>query len=272
MKPSMNKPIQVVAETGMPKRLCVPDTARFQLSTFGYLYLQNKGWFNGIPLDDSGYLPWFTYPAVDFLRGIITKDTKVFEYGSGYGTLFLKNTVAEYASVEHSPEWAEKLKTIDAKLNVSVVKENDKVIPWAQELIDEFFNELAWDLPFSGDRDHDIAHGLLNKEFAGYASDIAVKPKNYYDIIVVDGMARALTGYIASKYIKDSGIIILDNSDRWHYNHLQRYLIDSGFGRIDFWGPGAGRQDGWCTSFFSKGFKINNVNPERPVDSDIIFT
>lgn len=266
------KPIKLVQEKDQPKVLLVPDDVRAKLSTMGYLYLQDRGWFSGIPVDDSGYKPWFTYPAVEFLEDIITRDTKVFEYGSGYGTLYLKRTVNEYASVEHDQSWEKQLREVEPQLNVCVVAENEKVIPWAQDTINEFFDEVAWDLPFSSDRKHDLMHGLLNREFAGYASEIAIKEKGYFDIIVVDGMARSLCGYLASKYIADKGIIILDNSDRWHYNHLQKYLIESGFGRIDFWGLGPGRQDSWCTSFFSKGFAIKNKNPERKIGDDIIFT
>jgi hypothetical protein len=113
---------------------------------------------------------------------------------------------------------------------------------------------------------------LVTNGFIGYASEIFVKPKGYYDIVVIDGMARVLTGFLAAKMVSDTGYIILDNSDRWHYNTLQKHLIEQGFGRIDFWGPGTGNYHAWCTSIFSKNFKIRNKSPERVVNDKFIFT
>lgn len=266
----MKKPIKLIQEADKPKTLSIDNLSSSKLATMGYLYLQNRGWFNDIPLGDHGYTPWFTYPAVDFFRDILQRDMKVFEYGSGYGTIFLKNNVNEYASVEHDAGWMGHLNKIESNVNVSVVPKNAPVIPWVKDDIEEF-KILSWDKPITGNEDHDTMHGLLNLDFHGYASEIGVKPKQHYDIIIVDGMARLLTGYLASKYIKETGVIILDNSDRWHYNSLQKYLISQGYGRIDFWGPGPGRQDAWCTSFFSKKFGITNVNPERPKGSVSIF-
>ena len=90
------------------------------------------------------------------------------------------------------------------------------------------------------------------------------EPHQSFDIIVVDGMARQLCGFVAADVIKDDGFIILDNSDRWQYNSLQRYLVNKGFGRIDFWGSGPKNTVDWCTSFFSRKFLLNNLHVERP--------
>lgn len=269
--PESNKPITLIEEEGKPRKLQSNELVTAQAITLAWTYLQDRGWFNKASYNEDGYKPWFTYPAIDALEDIITRDTKVFEYGSGFSTLYLSQTVDDYTSVEHNEDWAVELKKLKSDLNVSVVKQNAMTLAWVTELVDEFFS-LNWQLPRSNNNEHDMMHGLMNKEFAGYASEIGVKLRGYYDLIIVDGMARALTGYLASKYISETGIIILDNSDRWQYNLLQKYLIDSGFGRIDFWGPGTARQDAWCTSFFSKSFKIKNKTPERKIGPEIIFT
>lgn len=40
-------------------------------------------------------------------------------------------------------------------------------------------------------------------------------------------------------------------------------MINQGFGRIDFWGPGPINTFGWCTSFFSRNLKIPISKPTR---------
>jgi len=85
-------------------------------------------------------------------------------------------------------------------------------------------------------------------------------------------MARALCAVmtVESYRLKDNGIIILDNSDRWHYNPIQEYLNKNEFGRIDFYGPGWNSHAGWCTSFYSQAFPINNNNVCRKETTTLI--
>ena len=71
-----------------------------------------------------------------------------------------------------------------------------------------------------------------------------------FDIIIVDGMNRALSGVLAAQKLNDNGIIILDNSDRPMYFPLKQYLSEMGFQEIPFVGPGPFNQYTWCTSLF----------------------
>lgn len=266
----MHKPIKLVEDSEGLKRLQVPDNVRFRLSTFGYCYLQENGYFNDDPSDKDGYTPWYTYPAITFLKDILQKEHKVFEYGSGYSTLFFKDKVQELYTVEHDNEWAKKLVETRPDLEIHVVPQGADIHELGVDRI-KFFSE-NFPTYRSNNIEHDTMHGLNNVDFVGYASEIYEKPKRYFDIIIVDGMARALTAFLAAEMIKDDGIIILDNSDRWHYNTTQEYLIGQGFGRIDFWGPGHENYYAWCTSFFSKSFKIKNNNVTRPIKDGPIFT
>lgn len=266
----MHKPIELVDEPGMPKRLSVPDRVRFKLSTFGYCYLQEHGYFNDDPSDKDGYTPWYTYPAIAFLKDILHPEHKVFEYGSGYSTLFFKDKVQELYTVEHDDAWAKKLVDHRPDLEIHVVPESANVHESSFDKIEHFKHHFP---QYRSNNDgHDRMHGLNNADFLGYASEIYERPKGHFDIIVVDGMARALCAYLAADMIKDDGIIILDNSDRWQYNFIQEYMIGQGFGRIDFWGPGHENYYAWCTSFYSKAFKIKNKNVLRPIKDGPIFT
>lgn len=258
----MNKPIELVDEDGR-KLLRVPEDLRHKISTFAFQYLQEHGFFNDSPSNSEGYTPWYTYPAIDFLKDILKPEHKVIEYGCGYSTLFYKDKVQELFTIEHNLEWAQKIVSINPSLEIKVCVPQCKVLDEALPKVLEFVENFKQVLSLN--KDHDLTHGLINNDFAGYASMIYTYPKGYFDIVVIDGMARSLCGYLAVDRIKEDGYIILDNSDRWHYNHLQEYLVEQGFGRIDFWGPGHGLYEKWCTSFFSRNFKFIPNNIKRPV-------
>ncbi|MDR3508354.1 MAG: hypothetical protein P4L64_10700 [Caulobacteraceae bacterium] len=233
----------------------------------GNKYLLEQGWYNPIPKDNSGeYIPWFTYPATAFLRDVINKKTKVFEYGAGYSTLFFNNNVDEVFSVEHDQKWVDALLKINPQIQLSVATEGAEVLPGGDEIIRSFEDEKFL-LPEHSSQEQNNAHGLSNLVFGGYASQLMNKEKYYYDLVVVDGMARALCAYFAEKMISKDGIIVLDNSDRWQYNSINKNLTNNGFGRIDFWGPGPVNEYAWCTSFFSRRFNIVNTKVLREVGS-----
>ena len=60
-------------------------------------------------VDASGQpIPWFTYPAIEYLRQFDLSDRRVFEWGSGNSSLFLAQRTREVRSVEHDRAWAER--------------------------------------------------------------------------------------------------------------------------------------------------------------------
>ena len=255
----MKKPI-ILNESG---RLTMPEFLHSHIFTLAYKYMQPNGWFDDHPCDEEGITPWMTYPAIQFLKDVVSKENKVFEYGSGYSTMFFSKVAGEVVSVEHDKEWVNYIKDTAPTAIIHHVAENAPVHTEAQTLVDEFkdtFPQIRTDL-----QHHDFKHGLINNEFAGYASTIYNYPKGHFDIVVLDGMARSLTGILAVERIADNGLIILDNSDRWHYNMLQQYLSNKGFGRIDFWGPGFNSHEAWCTSVFAKNLPFKNHKLNRPV-------
>lgn len=264
----MNKPITLVENPGDPPKLSLSETDRSKLVTFGYEYLQEKGWFNQEPMDDDGYIPWYTYPSISFLKDILNQNHNVLEYGSGYSTLFYKNKVGYLETIEHDEVWANKMLEKDSTLNIRYIPQDSPVHPDALALVSTFiekFPQIRTD-----NHQHDLMHGLINNDFAGYATAICDKPKGFYNIVVVDGMARNLTGILAAHYVRPEGYIILDNSDRWHYNQLQQFLIQNGFNRLDFWGPGYGAYKDWCTSIFSRTFNFVNNKVDRQITNGAI--
>lgn len=257
----MKKPIEVHDSEGQ-KKFTFPSELGSQITTHAYLYLQPNGWFSDHPCDDEGITPWMTFPAIAFLKDILSKDSKVFEFGSGYSTIFFNNYCGETVSVEHNPDWRTKVLEFTPNANIHIVPENAEIQHDAIPIVEKFKQEF--EQIRTENRNHDLIHGLINDEFAGYASTIMMYPKGHFDLIVLDGMARSLTGVMAVEQGREDTIIVLDNSDRWQYNPLQQYLASKGYMRIDFWGPGFNTY-GWCTSIFAKHFILKNNRLLRPV-------
>lgn len=94
--------------------------------------------------------------------------------------------------------------------------------------------------------------GLIDYGFDAYACALLDYPSGYFDIIVIDGMARVLTTWLAARQLASDGLIIFDNSDRVEYVDAYRHLEGSGFARVDFSGLGPLNTYEWSTSIFFK--------------------
>jgi hypothetical protein len=61
-----------------------------------------------MPMDQSGQpLPWYTYPAIQYLNQIDLRDRDVFEFGSGNGSFFWAERTRSITSVESDRQWYE---------------------------------------------------------------------------------------------------------------------------------------------------------------------
>ncbi|MGQ9845794.1 MAG: FkbM family methyltransferase [Caldisericia bacterium] len=185
----------------------------FSMKEFGYLY--DEGWFRsldyGEPVDKNGNpIPWFTYPAIDFLKERLNKNMTVFEYGSGNSTLFFAQRVKEIISVETNKQWYEKIKSKMPSNAKIILYENDKSDISYSKVIDSF-----------------------NKK---------------YDIIIIDAIERNEVLMNATKYLSEDGIIILDDSEREEYKTAITQLLKNGFKVINFWGISPGYFYKKCTT------------------------
>jgi hypothetical protein len=69
-----------------------------------------------------------------------------------------------------------------------------------------------------------------------------------YDLIVIDGICRLDCAKLAVQFLKEGGIIILDNSD-W-FPKTSNFLRDSNLIQVDFTGIGPINYYTWTTSIF----------------------
>lgn len=59
-----------------------------------------------LPIDAAGQpLPWYTYPAIQFISQLDLSDKDAFEFGSGNGSLFWATKTRSLVSVESDPRW-----------------------------------------------------------------------------------------------------------------------------------------------------------------------
>lgn len=73
-------------------------------------HFYESGWLRSLsenrPVNLNGEpIPWFTYPAIDFLDDIVRSDMRIFEWGSGNSTLWWSKRVRSVFSVEDHPAW-----------------------------------------------------------------------------------------------------------------------------------------------------------------------
>lgn len=71
-------------------------------------------------------VPWFTYPAIDFLDRHVSSDWTVFEWGSGNSTLWWSRHVAQVISIEDDAAWhAEVSKQAPANSSIDLKQGSD---------------------------------------------------------------------------------------------------------------------------------------------------
>jgi len=172
----------------------------------------------------KNYLPWFTYPAIEALNNWDLSDKRVFEYGSGFSTLFWASRAKEVVSVEHDRAWYEKIAGLAPK-NVRLI--------------------LA---PIEKDEPNPNPSPETLEQCNTYAEAIDGR----FNIIVVDGYARYRVRYLCAQaalpHLDPNGFIILDNSDWLPASALM--LRRAGLIEVDLSGPVPGNNHYQTTSFF----------------------
>ena len=88
------------------------------------------------PVDRDGKpLPWYTYPAIEYLQGIDWSTKRVLEFGSGHSSLFWAGRVARIWSVESDESWhADISPQIPSNATLDLRREKEDYIHYAQEV------------------------------------------------------------------------------------------------------------------------------------------
>jgi len=77
-------------------------------------------------VDSKGQqIPWYTYPAIEFLKQLDFSNKTIFEYGSGNSTIFWSKICKNIVSVEDNKQWFDKISNSISR-NVTYFFESDK--------------------------------------------------------------------------------------------------------------------------------------------------
>lgn len=179
-------------------------------------FLRRMGWFRslrtGLPLDNEGEaIPWWSYSFILFLQERLNRGMYIFEYGSGYSTLWLAHRVDTIVSVETDRTWYQRLKQIapaNVDLRYSDYEPNGEYCRLVQE---------------------------YNREF---------------DVVIVDSRDRVRCAKNSLGALKPSGILIVDDAHQPHLKEASDYLKDNGYKKIDFFGTCASHDGMHCTTVF----------------------
>lgn len=147
-----------------------------------------KGFF-----DDIEQLPFtepnFTEDARDFLHKHIEKNPRIeiFQFGSGISTLWLAQRCRSISCVEHDLySYKQLLVTLKSHLLQEHVKCRFKTRPYAS-ICDRFEDEK-------------------------------------FDLVIVEGLDRMRSLQKAIRILKKGGILVLNDAQRKHYSHVEKYV------------------------------------------------
>ena len=164
-------------------------------------------------------IPWYTYPAIDFLTERDFRKKNVLEFGGGQSTHWWSTRSSSVLVIEQDANWAKKLRSeVNERVEIHYIPANYTT------------------------RDVTPVKRLLD----GYR--IAK-----FDIIVVDGYLRQELAAMAFEYVAEDGAIILDNAERYGF---LKSTSSRNCQRVDFFGFAPGISLQHCTSivFFKECF------------------
>jgi len=188
--------------------------------------------------------PWLPYLVTDYIKQL--KPQRVFEWGSGESTLFFASMGVYLASVEHDENWYNDVKAV---LPIQY-HTGYHLVPYEQ---DSLGSDKANPSHY---KSGSTQLGDVNfKRYAGYIDKYNFVPGHgKFDLILIDGMARASCLAHAISHVAEGGCIVLDNTgDRPYYLEQTAHLFgnyESGWERVTFMGYGPILDYKWETTIF----------------------
>lgn len=181
-------------------------------------YIKQTGWLNtlkrGYPCDKDGdYLPWMNYSIIAFLDQRLNKNLSLFEYGSGFSTMFYAKRVQQVTSLEYDQNWLTRIK--------NSVPDNATLVYQANDIDGEYCRAIQ----------------LENKK---------------YDVVIVDGRDRVNCVKQGLANLSEQGVLILDDSYREKYQVAKKIAADMGYKALDFVGMKPGKYAADQSTLFYK--------------------
>ena len=161
-------------------------------------------------------LPWYSYPAINFLQQRDFTAKSVLEFGGGQSTFWWAGQASAVCTIEEDLEWYNKIKSY-APSNV--------ILKYAPiEEVDPHLNKI--------------------RKF------LSETQSSKFDVVVVDGHNRYQATKIALEWLNTGGVIILDDSAGYGFYEVTQGL---GLRRTDFFDFAPGVNLPKCINNFADG-------------------
>lgn len=110
-------------------RKIIPRPISYPLTCFKILeldYAHLKSVLKWSCIDRNGNpIPWYTYPAIEYLTQLDFSGKTVFEYGSGNSSLFWAARSEKVVSIENNRKWHTKISSNHNFKNLSIILEEE---------------------------------------------------------------------------------------------------------------------------------------------------
>lgn len=111
-------PIKKIINKIFPARVKLYQTFMILKNDFGFFRSVKKS----IPINKFGEaIPWYTYPAIEYLKQFDFSTSNILEFGAGYSTVFWAKRCNKIISVEHRKQWLNIVKEFVHTPNSSLI-------------------------------------------------------------------------------------------------------------------------------------------------------
>ncbi|MBR2033113.1 MAG: SAM-dependent methyltransferase [Alphaproteobacteria bacterium] len=180
---------------------------------------------------DGNPIPWYTYPAIEYLSQFDYSNKKIFEFGCGNSSKFWAARAKKVVSIEDNLKWFAK---------------------WQQEMT-ALNQQVLW-----RDEGEIYENAILESD-------------EKFDVIIVDGKRREKCCETALLRLSKGGMIILDDSDRINtseeYKKSVAILKSANLLQVDFYGFCPMNNYTKTTSvFFDRDFNFATIADVQPIN------
>lgn len=195
------------------------------ISQYGYA-LQKKS--HAIVDREGQPIPWYTYPAIEYLKQFDFSDKSVFEFGCGYSSLFWEKRAKKVVSVENNKAWYDKMRGEQGE-NLDIIFAESK-----EAYVNSILNEGQFDVI------------VVDGEWRDLCAENAIKKIKHDGIIIFDNSERV--------------------QDLSEYKRANDIFTKLGFIQVDFMGIGPLNDYAWATTMFmSREIQLKKKTKYIPV-------
>lgn len=177
-------------------------------------------------------IPWYTYPAIDFLSQRDFTGRSVLEFGGGQSTMWWARRAKHVLTIEEDEGW---YRTLHSRVPENVTL-------------------------------YHIPVDAASRSIAQIREVLDSNPERRFDVIVVDGHLRRELADLAFDYVATGGAILLDDAEGYGY---YEQIKDRECQRVDFFGfsPGVSMRRSTSLIFTNSCFLLDVKIPIAKIES-----